>query len=290
MLVSHLNDDMQDLLQSIFEDAGVDLPEQIPLRNIPLDCFPDVALADGVHDGRGEPHARSIMASSTWLPPLIVHGNTWMDGRHRVWAARQMDKVWMTALDLADLIPAERLNSDALRIGTLSAIDALSEQQQYRAYAAQFIEAAPSSIGVFGDVDDISQLQWVACTLTRAGLVSTGADLVFPQLKPGQSDLARPIVMSKGDAEQGEGPLEVWDGVHRIASAWRLQCSDLPTVMGFQRRDGDDAGAAFLKEHATWLTPCDGLSVLRRVTHELQCVSQAEVIPAPAKTPLRKIQ
>jgi hypothetical protein len=95
-----LPDDLQTLLFELFDLQGLVLPVTLPLRTLPLRRFPDLGwdeLAPG--DERGPAYARA-MAYAPNLPPVLISGTTWLDGRHRVWAARYRHDAFIDALDL----------------------------------------------------------------------------------------------------------------------------------------------------------------------------------------------
>lgn len=100
-----LPEDKQDILMSFFGEFGQDTPSRLPVRSLPVSAFPNVKLADGVNDERGESYARKMIGKE--VPPIIVYGNTWLDGRHRVWAAKQEGKKTIEAIDLANLLPPD---------------------------------------------------------------------------------------------------------------------------------------------------------------------------------------
>ena len=100
-----LPEDKQDILMSFFGEFGQDTPSRLPVRSLPVSAFPNVKLADGVNDERGESYAQEMIGKK--VPPIIVYGNDWLDGRHRVWAAKQEGKETIDAIDLADLLPPD---------------------------------------------------------------------------------------------------------------------------------------------------------------------------------------
>lgn len=110
---SSLPPDMQDIVAQYLEMAGWEIPAMLPTRVIPLSAFPDMELADGYTDERGEAYAAEMIGQK--VPPIVVAGNTWLDGRHRVWAARKEGRLGMVAIDLgADLMQALPRNASTM--------------------------------------------------------------------------------------------------------------------------------------------------------------------------------
>lgn len=86
-----LPDDMQQLLIDWFDFyAGTPAPNILPLVSLPINQFPPVSL---------DPD-RTIPINVQYLPPIVVSGDIWMDGRHRVAAARQRGDAVITSIDL----------------------------------------------------------------------------------------------------------------------------------------------------------------------------------------------
>lgn len=102
-----LPDDMQDILMSFFGEFDQDVPAQLPTKLIKLSRFPDAKLADGVHDERGVDYAKDMIGQA--VPPIIVYGDTWLDGRHRVWAAKNERKAQIEAIDIAQYLPRQAM-------------------------------------------------------------------------------------------------------------------------------------------------------------------------------------
>lgn len=263
-----LPDDMQELISCYFDNAGIDdVPALLPLRQIPLALFPDVALADGLIDTRGQVYAQDMMHTSGWLPPVVVHGDSWMDGRHRVWASKQVGRLWTTAIDLKGLIPdvSDGLVSPVIR--ELFPAEILSLQEHCALYAEPYLDSAPESIGAYGQSDDINQLQWLVCTLNRAGLQKICANNPVSGLLPEFSDLTRPIILSLGDAVNDEDEFMLWDGHHRAASAWVAGGTSIPVVFGLPK---DMDCKHFYKHFLPFIAPCKDADVVQRIISENQ--------------------
>lgn len=100
VVVDELPDDMQDLLFQFFELDDQELPDSLPLVRLPLTRFPDLDMVMSQGDERGETYARDMFGVPD-LPPVIVSGKQWLDGRHRVWAAKQQGHTSIDAIDLS---------------------------------------------------------------------------------------------------------------------------------------------------------------------------------------------
>ena len=54
-------------------------------------------------DYRGEEYAEAMVGQR--LPPLVIHGNKWLDGRHRLSALRRAGITCVECIDLSDIFP-----------------------------------------------------------------------------------------------------------------------------------------------------------------------------------------
>lgn len=107
-----LPEDMQVLIGQIAEDFAPNRKTadrnwdkldrlKFPIVKIKISAFPDVAITGSAADDRGGAiHARAMAGLS--LPPIVVGGKSWYDGRHRVWIARRTGKKSIDAIDLRD--------------------------------------------------------------------------------------------------------------------------------------------------------------------------------------------
>jgi hypothetical protein len=64
------------------------------IKMIPTARFPDKEL----YDGEDTDYAKAMIGAS--VPPVIMYGNTWIDGRHRVYAAKNSNQKMVAAIDL----------------------------------------------------------------------------------------------------------------------------------------------------------------------------------------------
>jgi hypothetical protein len=100
---SSLPDDMQVLLWDFFQDAGHEGCPQMkfPIYEIPVANFPDVIFTPHNTDDRGgEKHAKQMLGVAN-LPPVVVADGWFLDGRHRIWAARKEGWQTIRAIDLS---------------------------------------------------------------------------------------------------------------------------------------------------------------------------------------------
>ena len=111
--VSELPIDLKVLVFDLVEDslgaAGVERLEchRFRVRRIPLKVFPPVEMWTDFRD-----KAYSMAMIGQAVPPVLVCGDQWLDGRNRVWAARRSGKMTIDAIDLAEIAcekPFERL-------------------------------------------------------------------------------------------------------------------------------------------------------------------------------------
>lgn len=109
----HLPDDMQVMILDLAFTVG-DLPDtegsqkriartKLPMMEIPLEFFPEIDPASDDNDERDfESYAKTPM--DEYPPVVIAHGN-FIDGRHRVWAARAQGEETIKAIDVSCLVP-----------------------------------------------------------------------------------------------------------------------------------------------------------------------------------------
>jgi hypothetical protein len=101
-----LPDDMQVLLFELVEcvagEPGLQKLEQhsFKVQTLPIKIFPPVLLSV---DDRNEQHALAMVGSS--LPPIVVHGNKWIDGRHRIWALKRSGAANVECINLDEIFP-----------------------------------------------------------------------------------------------------------------------------------------------------------------------------------------
>jgi hypothetical protein len=101
-----LPDDMQTLVSDI---VGVVASEQdweklknheFEIHQLPISIFPSVPIST---DYRNKQYAEAMFGKK--LPPLLIHGHKWLDGRHRLWAFKQMDVTFVECIDLQEIFP-----------------------------------------------------------------------------------------------------------------------------------------------------------------------------------------
>jgi len=96
---------MQVLLVQFFEGGGVDVEKEdlsryeFTILKLPLKLFPIVPICT---DDRDLAYATAMVGKL--LPPVIISGKQWLDGRNRVWAARQFHDTHIEAIDIYDII------------------------------------------------------------------------------------------------------------------------------------------------------------------------------------------
>ena len=109
----HLPDDMQVMLLELAFTMG-DLPDtdasqrriartKFPLMEVPLEFFPEIDPASEDNDERDfDSYVETPMAQ--YPPVVIAHGN-FIDGRHRLWAAREQGEPTIKTIDISCLVP-----------------------------------------------------------------------------------------------------------------------------------------------------------------------------------------
>ena len=104
MQVSDLPDDMQVLLTDIVEGElgtealGMLRKHRFRARRVPLSWFPHARLDTRE---RGSRYAGAMIGQH--LPPIVVCGRKWVDGRHRVWALRRSGCTRVDCIDIAEI-------------------------------------------------------------------------------------------------------------------------------------------------------------------------------------------
>jgi hypothetical protein len=68
------------------------------IREMPIEAFPDISIWT---DYRDRTYAEAMVGQR--LPPAIVCGEKWLDGRHRVWVWRKTGMKRVPCIDLADI-------------------------------------------------------------------------------------------------------------------------------------------------------------------------------------------
>lgn len=107
-----LPDDMQVMLMDLAVQYG-DWPDddrgmkklaatQLPLLIIPLDLFPEIDPASEDNDERDfESYLETPLEE---YPPVVIANKHFIDGRHRVWAAREQGHSEIRAIDISCLV------------------------------------------------------------------------------------------------------------------------------------------------------------------------------------------
>jgi len=97
----------EDLRVLLFEVVGSSGAEELlttlerhcfAVREIPIGAFPDISVWT---DYRDRTYTEAMVGQR--LPPSIVCGEKWLDGRHRVWVWRKTGIKRVPCIDLADI-------------------------------------------------------------------------------------------------------------------------------------------------------------------------------------------
>ncbi len=116
--ISELPEDLQvlicDFVEAGLAEAGLRKLESHRFRakTVPITAFPKVEMWT---DYRNRAYSEAMVGRE--LPPVLVCGGQWLDGRNRIWAARVGGKATVECIDLADIGLSVALE----HLGTLSA-------------------------------------------------------------------------------------------------------------------------------------------------------------------------
>lgn len=105
--LNKLPSDMQELLSSVADDQGVDLPKSFPLRKASIDDFP-YAKIGGRGDSRDIDYVTSMAKDSDKLPPVIVADGRLIDGRHRIEALRMAGAKEVSYVDATGYLSVDK--------------------------------------------------------------------------------------------------------------------------------------------------------------------------------------
>lgn len=102
---SELPEDLQVLICQFLEDTGCSFDDnelnliQFQIKSLPISVFPHVPICT---DDRTIGYAKAMIGQR--LPPILLCKNQWLDGRHRLWALRQADALYVSCIDLQELM------------------------------------------------------------------------------------------------------------------------------------------------------------------------------------------
>lgn len=101
---SGLPDDLQvlvfDFVEKYLGEPGIRKlkKHRFNIYDLTITAFPKVKMWT---DYRNEAYAKAMIGQQ--LPPVIICGNQWLDGRNRVWAVRRGKKEVVACIDLAEI-------------------------------------------------------------------------------------------------------------------------------------------------------------------------------------------
>jgi hypothetical protein len=101
---SDLPEDLQALLYDVVGSSGGEKHltklerHCFVVRGMPIAAFPDISVWT---DCRDRAYTEAMVGRS--LPPVIVCGEKWLDGRHRLWVWRKTGMKRVPCIDLADI-------------------------------------------------------------------------------------------------------------------------------------------------------------------------------------------
>jgi hypothetical protein len=105
--LAELPEDLQILILQVLESCDIQLMDEhadsmrLPVRTLPINLFPDTPIISS-GDDRDLTYAKEMINQK--LPPIVICGNQWIDGRHRLWALKKMKVKSVRCIDLQSLI------------------------------------------------------------------------------------------------------------------------------------------------------------------------------------------
>jgi hypothetical protein len=99
-----LPDDIQTLVSDIVGIAASEKDweklnnHEFKIHQLPILVFPSVPIFT---DFRDEQYAEAMIGKK--LPPVLIHGHKWLDGRHILWAFKQMSFSFVDSIDLQEI-------------------------------------------------------------------------------------------------------------------------------------------------------------------------------------------
>lgn len=106
MKFSEFPHDMRVLIDQITEDAGAEYTQddaEIPAGMVLTESFP--ARIEGNEPGDDRAFEDYLETPLEDYPPVLVAHGYWIDGRHRLWAARTRDVSMIQTADISGLVP-----------------------------------------------------------------------------------------------------------------------------------------------------------------------------------------
>ena len=128
--------------------AVADLP-QVPLDDEDEPLSADEADAQGVD--RGVAYAQAMDLSKT--PPIVTAFGRWLDGRHRVFRARELGQPWVWAFDLSRLISMSALQN-IYKLGEITPV----RDRLYDCFKADDVGGLKTLEAHVQDIDEIYQV------------------------------------------------------------------------------------------------------------------------------------
>ncbi|AOG03259.1 hypothetical protein [Bosea sp. RAC05] len=104
-----LPEDMQVLIGDFLELEEDDHPAAFLVTLVDVDTLPYVALDER---DRGEAHARDMDLSET--PPILIADGQFLDGKHRLFQARETGVERLPAIDLSGMVSAHMLRCNGM--------------------------------------------------------------------------------------------------------------------------------------------------------------------------------
>ena len=108
---SDLPDDMQTLIFQFVTDHDDEakIPDELPVSNIAVSTLPVVPLDE---NDRGSAHAREMDLKET--PPILIANGHFLDGKHRVFQAREKGVKFLPAIDLTGIAHPQSVRENSM--------------------------------------------------------------------------------------------------------------------------------------------------------------------------------
>lgn len=169
MKLSEFPHDMQVLIWQLWEDAGEEPENQnpeIPAGMLPTKCFP--ARIEGNAPGDDREFESYLETPIEEYPPLLIAHGVWIDGRHRLWAARTRDVKEIQTADISSILPRSYVKK-ARFLGKMRCpanLETLSEPLKLARRAAIYLYQTDRDF-VVGGCSDVSEV--IAAWLKKKG-------------------------------------------------------------------------------------------------------------------------
>ena len=109
ILFASLPEDMRVLIEDFLESDELGPPSELPIELIAVDTIPVVPLDKF---DRGTDHARAMDLTKT--PPILIADGQFLDGKHRVFQARETGVEVLLAINLSGMVSEHMLRCNGM--------------------------------------------------------------------------------------------------------------------------------------------------------------------------------